>query len=268
MFSFKDKGGLPVAKINRTIVFLNKDEDNNRNNEHSEEGYEDSYSNQSSEEDTEGFSEFNTNQKIEPLLDMENRSVAYIAGPSGSGKSSFAVMLIKRFLNVRRDCPFYLFSRTSYKLDPVFAGMKINQVMVDESIISEPIDITKELVGGCIVLFDDVTTIQDDKLKKAVDKLLADILEVGRKLRIWIVVTNHLVIPNEKKVARTILNEMHSLTVFPKSGSSQQIFYALKQYFGLAKDQVDKIMKLPSRWVMIHKHFPMFVVHEKGIYLL
>jgi hypothetical protein len=263
MLSYKD--GNPIAKEGNKIIYLQKEDDNEKPFDHDD--YDSDISESESESD-DGYEEIESNMKLEPLLDMEKRDIAYIAGPSGSGKSTFAVMLIKRFLKVYPEKDFFLFSRTDYKTDPAFNGMKVNQVTINESLIKEPIDITKELTGGCIVLFDDCNTIQDDKVKKAVDKLLADILEVGRKLGIWTVITNHLVIPNEKKIARTVLNELYSLTVFPKSGSVQQISYVLKQYFGLDKKQIEKIIKLPSRWVTIHKNYPMYVIYEHGVYLL
>jgi hypothetical protein len=261
MLNYKD--GDPIAKDGNKIIFLNKDE-KSQYNSLSESSSSESYDNSNEESSREIY----TNNKLEPLLDMQNRSVSYISGPSGSGKSTHAVMLIKRFLKVHPEKSFYLFSRTDYKTDPVFNGMHVNQVIIDESILKDPIDITKELTGGCIILFDDCNTIQNDKIKKAIDKLLSDILEIGRKLQIWIVVTNHLVIPNEKKVARTIMNELHSLTVFPQSGSVQQICYALKQYFGLNKKQIDQIVQLKSRWVTINKHYPMYVIYEHGVFLL
>ena len=247
--------GKPIAKDGNRIIYIKTEEDNNLD-------FDDSFD--SSDE----LTEIDTDNILEPLLDMEKRTTAYIAGPAGSGKSSFAIMLIKRFMKVYPDRPFYLFSRTHYSSDPVFKGMKVNQIMVDQSIIDDPIDITKEMNTGCIILFDDCNTIQDDKLRKAVEKIMCDVLECGRRLEIYCIITNHLIIPNEKKMGRTILNESQSLTVFPKSGSSQQITYSLKQYFGLSKDQIETILQLPSRWVMIHKQYPMYVVHQHGIYIL
>ena len=252
--------GTPIAKDSNDIIYLDT-EDANENSRDSYDADSDSY-------DTDIGKEYESDGKLEPLMDMTDRDLVYIAGPSGSGKSTFAVNLINRFMRVYPKYPFYLFSRTHHKDDPAFKGMRVNQVMLDESLISDPIDITKELTDGSIVLFDDINTVQDDKIKKAINKLLEDILEVGRKLRIWCVITNHLVIPNEKKIARTVLNELKKIVVFPKSGSSQQISYALKQYFGLSKKQIEDIIQLPSRWVLVSKSYPMYVTHERGIYIL
>lgn len=205
---------------------------------------------------------------IKPLMKFNERGVYYIAGPSGSGKSTYAMNLIKDYLKIYPKADFFLISRTNYKNDPVFKNMKIYQLKLDETILDNPIDIESELSNNAVLFFDDCNTIQDKKIKEYIEHLMSDIMEVGRKLNISIVITNHLVIPNEKKFARTVLNEMQQITVFPKSGSSQQIKYALKTYFGLNNNQINKIMELKSRWVTIIKSYPMTVLYEKGVYIL
>ncbi len=206
--------------------------------------------------------------RLSPLLDVDQRNVAYVAGPSGSGKTTYALNLVKNYLKIFPRKDFFLFSRADYKNDPAYQGMRVQQVKIDETILEHPINIETELVGGSILLFDDCNTIQNDKLKKQIDKLMGDIMEVGRKLDITIIITNHLVIPNERKMARTLLNEAQIITVFPKSGSTQQIAYALKTYFGLSKRQINELLDLPSRWVTVYKNYPIFVMYEHGAYIL
>lgn len=201
-----------------------------------------------------------------PLPNIETRDIPYICGPEGSGKSYYAGKYCDAFLNMFPDKQFFVFSRKDN--DPAIDNLNPIRIKIDESLINDPIDLTKELTNGALILFDDVNTIQNDKLKKEVDKLIGDILEVGRAFEVYIVITNHLIIPNEKKIARTILNSCHSITVFPKSGTSQQIEYALQKYCGLKKNQVQKILDLPSRWVTVYKKYPQFVIYNKGCYIL
>jgi hypothetical protein len=70
------------------------------------------------------------------------------------------------------------------------------------------------------------------------------------------------------KETKKVLNECTSITLFPGGSSSYAIKYALQHYFGLDKHQVEKILKLPSRWITVHKLFPMCVLYAKGSYLL
>jgi ABC-type polar amino acid transport system ATPase subunit len=204
-----------------------------------------------------------------PIPDLDNRFVEYIAGPSGSGKSTIASEIATEFKKKNPSKPIYIFSRTEAEKDPAFTKLKPYQIEIDESLLDDPVDITQEITeGGCLMIFDDCGTIHNDKLRKEVEKIMADAMEVGRKLNCNIIITNHLVIPNEKKFARTVLNEMNMLTVFPKSGSSQQIKYALKTYYGLNNNQIEKILKLPSRWVRISKTCPQYVLYQGGAFIL
>lgn len=207
--------------------------------------------------------------KLIPLPNFEERFVEYIAGPSGSGKSTAAAQIATQFKTMFPQKPIYIFSRTDAKKDPAFMKLNPIQIDIDESLIQNPLDITQEVTeGGCLMIFDDCNTIHNDKVKKEVDKLMSDAMEVGRKLNCNIIVTNHLVIPNEKKFARTMLNEMNMLTIFPKSGSAQQIKYALKTYYGLNNKQIEKILASPGRWARVSKNYPQYVLHEGGAYIL
>lgn len=206
--------------------------------------------------------------KLTPLLDTDNRQVCYVAGPSGSGKTTYTVALAQSYKKIYPKRDIYLFSRTDYHDDPAFVKLKPIQIELDETLITEPIDIETELSPGSLVIFDDCNTINDKEIRDAINHLVTDIMEVGRKLGIWLILTNHLVNPNEKKFGRTVMNEMQSFTFFPKSGSAYQIKYCLKNYFGLSNKQIDGILALPSRWVTILKNFPQCVIYQHGTYLL
>lgn len=205
-----------------------------------------------------------------PLMNTEQRAVEYVAGPSGSGKTTMAVMLLNAYLKTFPDKELYIFSRTDWTDDPAFDDLikEPMQIPIDEGLLEFPIDITEDLRDGGVILFDDITTIQNEKLKKLIESLISDILEVGRKLDISVILTSHLILPNDKKFARTIMNEIQTLTVFPKSGTSQQIRYSLNKYFGYDNKQIDAILKLPSHWVRINKSYPNYVIFEQGCYLL
>lgn len=215
--------------------------------------------------------EFHTQhgEKLIPLPNLKERFVDYVAGPSGSGKSTMASSLATEFKKIYPKKPIYIFSRTSVDNDPAYKKLKPIQISLDETIVEDPINIEKEITeGGALMIFDDCTTIRDEAIKKEVQKLMEDAMEVGRKINCNMIILNHLVIPNEKKFARTVMNELQNLTIFPKSGSSQQIRYALKTYFGLNNKQIDTILSLNSRWVRISKSYPMYVLHENGSYIL
>ena len=207
--------------------------------------------------------------KMIPLPSMETRQVIYVAGPSGSGKSTYSSMQAQQYRKMNPKNAIYLFSRVDN--DVVFDGKfnpPIIRIKIDNSLLTHPIDITKQIKSGCLIIFDDIDTIQDEKLKKAVIKLENDILEIGRHQDIYIICCSHLINGNDKKLSRTMLNEAHTLTFFPKSGSTYQINYCLKNYMGLGKKQIDYILGINSRWVTLGKSCPQYMIWENGVCLL
>lgn len=226
---------------------------------------------ESSEEDIEdfGMKEYHTNNEIKPLPDFTQRFVEYIAGPSGSGKSTMSVSLAKEYQREFPNKKIFIFSRTKAKDDPAYKDLKYKQFLIDEELLNNPLDITKEVSkDGCLLIFDDCGTIPNEALKKEIERIICDAAEVGRKLQVSMIITNHLVIPTDKKFARTLLNEMTTFSCFPKSGSAQQINYAAKTYFGLSRKQIENILHLNSRYVRINKGYPQFIQYSKGANIL
>lgn len=205
-----------------------------------------------------------------PLPSMDTRQVTYIAGPSGSGKSTYASVQAEKYRKIFPGQQIYIFSRLDQ--DPAFDNKfnpPIIRMKIDENLIKHPIDIAKQLKGGCLVIFDDIDTIQDDKLKKAVLKLENDILEIGRHNNIYIIACCHLINSNDKKFSRTILNEANTITVFPKSGCSYQIEYLLKKYFGMTEKKAKELLaSVDSRWITLFKGYPQTICWEHGCKLL
>jgi hypothetical protein len=234
-------------------------------------GYEDEddyYSDEGDNEDT--FKEIEFDDGLVVQLPNElTRDIVYIAGPSGSGKSTYASSYAQKYRKMFPQSQIYIFSRL--EKDPAFDGMfrpPPIRMKIDEALITHPIDVTQQLKGGCLVIFDDIDTIIDEKLKKAVIKLETDILEIGRHNKIYIICCSHLINGNDKKFSRTILNEATTITVFPKSGSSYQINYCLKNYYGLPKKKIDSILALDSRWITLIKGYPQICMYEHGIFVL
>jgi|ERR1700753_10840 len=191
----------------------------------------------------------------------EKERVIYIAGPSGSGKSTYASKYIEMYLKLFPHAKFFVFSRLND--DEPLDKLNPHRVTIDQSLIEEPIDITQDVIPDSIILFDDIDTIQDKKLQLAVNKLKADILEIGRHMNIRCVITSHLVNPNERSASRTLLNEMQTLTVFPNAGSTYQIEYALKKYFGFSTKQIRSVLDMKNtRWVTIFKDYPQVILTE------
>lgn len=210
------------------------------------------------------------NPICEPLPDLTSeRFVEYIAGPSGSGKSTLAALLAKQYRKAYPKRDIYIFSRTTAINDPAFKGLKMMQVDICDDLLTSPIDIQNDIPPeGCLMIYDDIATINNDQLRKQVEKLICDCLEVGRKLKISLIITSHLIVPNDRNFSRVLLNEINIITIFPQSGTVAQIRQALNKYFGLTNAQIDDLIKIPSRWVRVSRTSPMYVAFQTGAFLL
>lgn len=205
---------------------------------------------------------------LEPLINTDTRSSIYICGPAGAGKSTMSANYIKIFNKLFPNKKVYMFSRTDYKDDPAFKGVVMKQIDINEDLVNNPIDPVKYFPQGSMVVFDDIGTIHNDKVRTEINKLIMDILETCRKQNIYIIITSHLILPNDRKLSRVIMNELNELVIFPRGGNVQQMTYALKTYFGLAAPIINKILHTNSRWICLHRNYPLFAVYERGCYII
>ncbi len=194
------------------------------------------------------------------------RDCLYICAPNQSGKSTYVAKYLEYFKKIYSEKnknfkPIYLFSKL--KDDPILD--KFNPIRVDMKRFKSNEE-TLNKMSNSIVIFDDVDQIHDKEISKKIYNTINEILCNGAHFNIHVIITNHLC--SDYKNTRVILNEISSITVFCKSGSRHQIEYTLKNYFGLSKQQINKICLLPSRWVTIFKHYPQCVLYSRGLYLL
>jgi len=191
----------------------------------------------------------------------KEREIIYITGPSGSGKSTYAANYIKQFKKNKKDLEIYLFSAVPD--DESIDAVNPKRVAIDERLITEPLSAAD--FKDCLVIFDDIDVISDDKQRAAVYRLLNQILETGRHYNTSCIITNHL--PTNGKDTRRILNECHSITYFPHSGAGRGMKYLLTEYLGLDRKLIKKIKNSKSRWATVFKNYPQICMTEKEIFL-
>ena len=200
--------------------------------------------------------------KFDPIPDVSTREIDYVCGKSGSGKST---TVGKKALNYKRlnpDKPIYIFSMIDK--DPAIDMLGGKRIKIDNNLVDNPIDIQNEIHDGALIIFDDVNpdTIVDKKLVKAIEVLKLKILEYGRKNNIYLIVSSHLISPNDKKFGRVILNELTNLVVYPHGGSLGQQVYVLNKHLGYTKNEAIKYMKLPSHWIQFSNSYPSYILTE------
>jgi energy-coupling factor transporter ATP-binding protein EcfA2 len=203
-----------------------------------------------------------------PVVNPNRQSISYITGPNGSGKSTYARMLAESFREYFPKNKIFIFCRTKVENDPAYESLDARQIVMDESLVENPLDIETDVARGSLIIFDDTSSIHDKKIKDAIMAFQIDLMECGRKLDLYVIFTNHLANPSERNLGRVVLNEASSFTFFPKSGAIHQVKYCLKNYFGLDNRQIKEMMELDSRWVTVFKNYPMVVMHQRGAYQL
>lgn len=219
--------------------------------------------------DTNGYKTIVLDERgyMEPLLDDRGRSITYICGASGSGKSTVTRGLVINFNIMFPKSQVYLFSKVN--TDPAFDDLEkkkmIIRIPIDQQLVTDPINVLEDIDEKSLVIFDDTDTITDKNILKAVNNIKMQILEIGRHRNIYCIVTSHLINTNDRAGTRTMMNEMHNLVIFPKGGGSvYQQRYCLKNYLGFNNKQINEILNTSdSRWVWISKNYPQYVLTQK-----
>jgi hypothetical protein len=204
------------------------------------------------------------NENIQQIPDKETeRSILYITGPSGSGKSYYTRNYILEYKKLFPKNNVYIFSSldSDETLDKI---PKIKRVKFTDKFLLYDFKITD--FKDSLVIFDDVDAETNKFKKKKIFDILSMILNTGRHERVSVVFTSHLSCAgNETKL---ILSECHSITIFVKNMGNRSLKYLLDSYFGLDKHQINYIKKINSRWVSLIKTYPSVLISEKQAIVL
>lgn len=191
-----------------------------------------------------------------------DRQIFYIAGQSGSGKSTFASFLIESYIKIFPTNKVFLFSNKDY--DPVLDQYSIIRVKIDEELINDPIMCSD--LQNSLVIMDDIEAISNKKLEREMEIIRDRILNQGRSYKIYFILISHLI--NDYKKTRTILNEMHNITLFPGNTTYYSLKYLFEKYFGFDKANIKKLINLNTRWVSIYRQPKTTILYEKGAYIV
>ena len=203
-------------------------------------------------------------QKLQhiPNTDQE-RNILYITAPSGQGKSYYTKHYADQYRKIYPKREIYLFSSLSddSSIDKI---KNLRRIKLTPEFLSD--DITAGDFKDSLVIFDDTDCITDKRVKLKVNAILNSLLETGRHFNSSVVYTSHSACSGND--TKKILNECHSITIFPNGLGGRSLKYLLDQYLGLDKEQIKKIKQLDSRWVTIVKTYPLVALYEKGAYVL
>jgi Cdc6-like AAA superfamily ATPase len=195
--------------------------------------------------------------------DFEKANHMYIAGATGSGKSYYIADYLRLINKYQPKREIFIFSDVEY--DKAFENLSnVTRIAIDMTLVNEPI--TPAELQDSVCLFDDIDSIQNKTIKKAVYALMNSLYRRGRHENVTVISTTHNITEYHK--SRTAINESSTIVLFLHSGSTHGQRYIMSKYIGLDTPTIKDIMRIKSRSVQIHKSFPMFVSFEGGCKLI
>jgi len=194
------------------------------------------------------------------------RSTFYIPARSNSGKTTWIANYLDDYMEQFPNNEIYVFSGVP-KDEPAFQrfGSKVT-IMNLEYFRDNPVTKIEELTefADSMCIFDDINSIPDLRTKKAVVALRDMILQCGRHENVSCMCTSHQAL--DRALTSYPIKESDYFVVFPQA-NKQQTRSLLAKYADFDKSEVDKVLKINSRWVEISRNNPSFVLYSTGAYL-
>lgn len=209
-----------------------------------------------------------------------------IAGPSLCGKSHFARDLAIDYYDdyAEQGNKIVLFTAIPRFKDNIFACdmcrdmeegddkrekypcfcSKIYRIKCDESLLTNPIDLDE--LSNSLCIFDDIDRHPVKEVAKELNLLRDKIMNSGRHDNIDLISIAQLLLQGHKsKCSNT---NAFQVVGFGQSGGRYQMIEFLKRYMSIPKKTIEKIIALPSRFVVINNCEPMFCMHQGGAFIL
>lgn len=216
------------------------------------------------EPDETGLAEVN-GKECRHMPNLNTRDIVYIVGPSGSGKSTYAAEYAKAWRKIYPEGEFVLFSKLDK--DKVLDKLEPHRVDINESLVTDPINIMDEGMKNALLMFDDIDTLYGP-ISDAVYQILSDVLELGRHRNLYAVVCCHQIRGHNRTLSRRLLNEMTSLTLFPAAGRGKSITDVLTNEFDFGRMTQRKLFAPGSRWVTLFPQAPRAYLRQDGFGLI
>ena len=118
-----------------------------------------------------------------------------------------------------------------------------------------------------LVIFDDIDSVANKKVKDVIYGFLFKLLKIGRHSNTSVVYIGHELYAEHK--LKNVLNESMYITFFPRYLNFKKSKYLLSEYFGLSKEQIERIQNIKnSRFITYIKGSDKIILSEKEMFLL
>ena len=188
-----------------------------------------------------------------PPSQERQRSCALIVAPSGVGKSTFIANWMRNFYDVFPDHGNSVLFTQNTELDPAFHDLAntIDHTVIDNTILMQPV-LVNDLADGHdkLVIFDDYRT-NVAKVREAVDKLRNQVAEVGRKLKLHVIIASTDA-PVRTALYRDLLTNCTEFIYFPQR-SPGNIKRVLEGYLDVPDRLRLDLRKWDTRFIIISR---------------
>lgn len=196
------------------------------------------------------------------------RNTLFIAGEAGAGKSYFVREYAKRYKTTFPKNSIYLISYLDEDetLDAYKEIIRLNAFQpefLDECLEEK---FVKTEFSDSLVIFDDLDSIVNKKTKTQIYGLINIMLRLGRHYGTSVAYVGHELYASPE--LKCILNESQTITFFPKFLSYKKLRYLLEVYFGLSKDQIERIRAIRDRSVTYVKGSDKIILSDTKCFIL
>lgn len=224
------------------------------------------------EDNTFTLPEYNEESNHNFILELspytpENQTLRItVVGASGTGKTYFMGSFLKRFVEKNG---YQVIMFTTHKYDPSIdkRGFDVVRVNIDDDDIINAVKYKEKLfdmenLAKSFVLFDDTFDSQSKLRSKFFTDLSSDIAQNSRKYDIS---SGYIIHNTDYSRTRMILSEATHIVLFLNSSRSMNK-RIMKTYLGLEDDEINYLLDLDSRYLILKNSAPLFLMTETQIF--
>jgi len=197
--------------------------------------------------------------------EKEHCNHVFIAGGTLSGKSTLASTLAHDYNTKFKDNRVILISGVHDKKNYNDKRIKhLFPIRLDETLLEDPLKM-EELHDSCAI-FDDIGASDNKDVIYDLEALRDQCIKTGRHHNIDTITTSQSLL--DGNATKHALRNCFQVVAFPSSAGKYQLANFLHQYIKMGKDDSERVLNVPSRYVLINRTAPTYVLHSNGAFIL